>query len=200
LAKASAFATLLAVGVVIGLSLASLVDNPRLGPVIEWLDEPRAVRDFNLQASSAEFNNHSLQGRWTIVLFGFLHCPDVCPTSIAELATLADRFSEVALLDDVAYVFVSVDPGRDSVEDVDQYAQAFAPAMHGVTGEHLQIRRFTNDLGIQYSVSADINDYSVAHSVTFSIIDPSARLRGRFRPGFDLDHLSREFESMLAKG
>jgi protein SCO1/2 len=188
---------LLSLGATLGITLAFISPEPDERQTIEWLETPRSVGSFSLETEPGEFDNQSLVGHWTIVLFGFLHCPDVCPTSLSQLATLARSLDGKSLGQDVVFVFVSVDPGRDSVAEVSQYARYFDSSIRGVTGSAEQLAQFAGDLGIQFEVSADNHDYTVAHSITFSIIDPEGVFRGRFRPGFDASDLVRSLTSKL---
>lgn len=159
---------------------------------IEWLGNPRKIDSFSLSSTAETFNNDSLKGRWTIILFGFLNCPDICPTSMAQLAALRDKIEE----DNIKCIFVSVDPQRDSVELVHQYAQSFHRSITGITGTTDQLERLTSSLGIQFS-STRGDDYTVAHSITFSIIAPDGTLKGRFRPGFDPEVLAQQLQPLL---
>lgn len=164
---------------------------------IEWLDNPRSLANFSLESEVGEFNKQSLMGHWTIVLFGFLHCPDICPTSLSQLATLAARLAEKPIGSNIAFVFVSVDPKRDSIVEIGRYVRYFNSSILGVTGREEQLTQFARGLGIQFKVSPDDEDYTVAHSITFSIIDPKGAFRGRFSPGFDVSSLVKNFTSTL---
>jgi len=187
----------LSLGVALGLTLALVAPEPDAQQTIEWLDNPRSLASFSLETQAGEFDNRSLAGHWTIVLFGFLNCPDICPTSLSQLATLAARLAETSIDQDVAFVFVSVDPGRDSVAEVSRYVQHFDASFRGVTGSQEQLAQFASDLGIQFKVIPDDDDYAVAHSITYSIIDPDGVFRGRFRPGFKLPDLASSLTSKV---
>ena len=189
--RAAAAALFLSLGVGLGVALALLAPPPRAPLAIEWLDSPRSLGPFSLEADAGSFNHQALRGRWTVVLFGFLNCPDICPTSLAELAMLANRLSVDASDLALAYMFVSVDPERDSAAKVSAYARHFNPAIQGATGAPEQLRRFAGDLGVQFSTSGDSDDDTVAHSITFSIVDPEGVFRGRFRPGFDAGRIAQ---------
>lgn len=186
----------LSIGVVLGVGLAVGAPQPAGLQRIEWLENPRGLRDFSLATGSGQLDNQALRGRWSIVLFGFLNCPDVCPTSLAQLATLADRLAQ-PVGDQARYLFVSVDPRRDSPQQVAEYVAHFHPSIAGVTGTDQQLTRFATDLGVRFKVTADPNDYRVAHSITYSIIDPRGVFRGRFRPGFDPTTLAGQLADRL---
>ncbi|MEJ2763361.1 SCO family protein [Photobacterium sp. MCCC 1A19761] len=194
--KSMLTALLLCLGMAMGLTLNIAVSvvppEPSKQQTIEWLDNPRPVANFSLASEAGTFTRQSLTGHWTIVLFGFLHCPDICPTSLAQLARLVASLADTPTNPDIAFVFVSVDPGRDSVTDLSQYVRYFDPSILGVTGSEAQLTAFADSLGIRFEVSPDDEDYSVAHSIKFSIIDPEGVFRGRFPPGFDATALARE--------
>jgi len=186
---------LLSLGGALGLTLAFIKYKPHEQQTIEWLDNPRSLMDFSLESETGGFNKQSLMGHWTIVLFGFLHCPDICPTSLSQLAAIADSLAEKSIDQKVAFVFVSVDPRRDRIVEVSQYARYFSSSIRGVTGTEKQLAQFANRLGIQFKVSSVNEDYQVAHSTTFSIIGPDGVFRGRFNPEFDVSNLVRNLSS-----
>jgi protein SCO1 len=188
---------LLSLGGALGFALPLIAPDVGVQQSIEWLGNPRPIERFHLEGTAGAFDNDSLEGRWTFVVFGFLRCPDICPTSLLQMAALADSLSEQSLDEQMGFVFVSVDPGRDSVSDLEQYVPHFHSSILGVTGQEEQLAQFAGDLGIQFEVSPGEEMYSVAHSVTFSIVDPEGVFRGRFRPGFDLSHLVENFLSKL---
>lgn len=183
--RAAALWLVLSLGGALGALLAYTAPAPSKPASIEWLDKPRSLDNFHLHSPHGQFDNQSLLGHWSIVSFGFLNCPDICPTSLAQLATLAGGLAEEALAQPVRFIFVSVDPARDSVADVDRYARHFAVSFRGVTGGEDQLTQLTRDLGVRFAVSANGERYDVAHSTTYSIIDANGVFRGRFRPGFD---------------
>ena len=180
---------LISAGVILGLTIASLAPEPRHVQTSEWLDNPRQLAEFRLESARNAFDNTSLNGGWSILSFGFLHCPDVCPTSLAQLARLAEALGSDT---DVSFIFISVDPRRDSAEAVNRYAGHFHPSFLGATGQETELRQLAGSLGIQFDVAPDGTD--VAHSVTFSLIDPAGRLAGRFRPGFNVNDFITELD------
>ncbi|NAW87611.1 SCO family protein [Photobacterium halotolerans] len=193
---------LLSLSIALGATLAIVAlelnaQQAKTQQAIEWLDNPRSLASFSLESAAGEFTNQSLMGHWTIVLFGFLHCPDICPTSLAQLSRLSAALTENSGKHDVTFVFVSIDPGRDSVAELSQYLQYFDTSILGVTGNEVQLKRFANSLGVRFEVSANKEDYSVAHSIKFSIIDPAGLFRGRFSPEFDTSGLARDLIANL---
>ncbi len=142
------------------------------------LPEPRALPDFALvdQAGRA-FGRARLEGRWSLLFTGFTHCPDVCPTTLALMAELNRRVGR----DDLQFVFVSVDPERDTPDAVARYLAHFDAALVGATGERAQMERLTAGLGLaQVRNPGSGDEYTVDHSTAFVLIDPEARLAGYF--------------------
>lgn len=195
MAKPTLVFLLLGMGVAIGFALAFLNEQPQSQPAIEWLDTPREISSFQLEHEEGVFNQESLKGQWTIVLFGFLNCPDICPTSLSELAKISTHLRSSSVNKKVNYVFVSVDPGRDNLSDMARYLQFFDSSIQGVTGSDAQLENFASSLGARFKVSPNKENYTVAHSVTFSIIDPNGALSGRFRSGFELNRFVKDFLS-----
>ncbi len=189
MSKSIAVALLLVTGLLLGVAAALIAPKPEAKQTIEWLDNPRSLADFSLVSETGDFGSQSLLGHWTILLFGFLHCPDICPTSLSELATVASRLAEIPIDEEVGYVFVSVDPGRDTPNQIGHYVRSFSPSIKGVTGTDEQLQILASNLGIQFKVSTDADNYSVSHSITYSIIDPNGNLRARFRPGVSVAEL-----------
>ena len=104
------------------------------------LPEPRPIADFEfLDEDGRPFERKNLEGQWSLLFTGFTHCPDVCPTTIALMAELRRRISR----DDLQFVFVSVDPERDTPEVVAAYLAHFDPALVGATGSRAEMERFT---------------------------------------------------------
>ena len=110
------------------------------------LETPRNFGELNLIDQRGEpFTRDRLVGRWSLVFFGFTYCPDICPTTMAFLDRFMDEL-EGTEVEDTQVVMVSVDPARDSVEQLAAYVPYFNPEFVGVTGEFLDIHRFATAL------------------------------------------------------
>ena len=100
------------------------------------LQAPRALPDFLLtDHEQRPFGPARLQGRWTLLFFGFTHCPDVCPTTLNTLAGLAQALEDLPPALQPSITMVSVDPMRDTAEVLSTYVPFFDPDFVGVTGE-----------------------------------------------------------------
>lgn len=131
------------------------------------------------------FNRERLEGVWTLVFFGFTYCPDVCPTTMAFLNKFMAQL-EGTEVEDTQVVMVSVDPARDSVEQLSQYVPFFNPDFIGVTGEFLDIHRFATALNTPFrKVPGQGDDYQVDHSANVVLINPRGDYHGFFKAPLD---------------
>ena len=114
-------------------------------------------------------------GRWMLVFFGFANCPDVCPTTLAEVAAVMDGLEEDAAK--VQPLFVSVDPARDTPSELAEYVQAFDAGIVGLTGTPEQIDRTADGFRIYYEKveqTATPGSYTMGHSSQLFLFDPDA--------------------------
>ncbi|MEO5640445.1 MAG: SCO family protein [Sphingomicrobium sp.] len=130
---------------------------------------------FTLTASDGKpFASTSLAGRPYAIFFGFTHCPDVCPTTLARLARLRKAVSKGDQA--FAIVFVSVDPERDSPADMGRYTGLFGTPVIGLTGSPAAIDAVKKQFGIfSKKVSQPGGDYSVDHTATVLLFDRAGR-------------------------
>jgi len=186
-----------------GFLLAGEVDSSR--PVLAsgtWLPEARPVADFHLIDSRGRaFTRATLLGRPTLVYFGFTHCPDECPDTLASLA----RVKKEAGLPGLQVLFVTVDPARDTPAVLAGYLRHFDPGFLGLTGDAAEIHRFAASLGIGITrVSLPGGDYDFDHTMAILLFDSRAREVGVFTPPFDARQLAQSLHrvspELLAAG
>ena len=139
-----------------------------------------------LDHNGDELNNDWFKGRWTMVFFGFTHCPDICPASL-QILSAARR--QMAIADPAAklpdILLISVDPDRDTVDALRKYVKHFGDGVSGATGTLFELRKLTTTLGIYFerlaaTSESDLQDYNVAHSAQVIVIDP----RGNYHAVF----------------
>jgi len=145
-----------------------------------WPD-PHPVAPFRMLTQRREvFGPAQLRGRWSLVFFGYLDCPDVCP---ATLLTLADLHRHLRA-DDAAnagmqFVFVSVDPVRDSPERLAGYLAYFDTSFVGLAGEPAQLAVLARSLGAAYAERVDERGVrSMEHSTSVVLVDPQGWVVG----------------------
>ena len=163
------------------------------------LDTPEPIPEFSLLAQDGQmFTRDDLEGNWTVVMFGFNSCPDVCPFTLGNLEHAISETAVRVRPDNVPkVVFVSVDPDRDA-EVVSDYALYFHPEFLGVTGARDQIDTLVEATDSFYRLMPpDSNGYyEVQHSSAVSVIDPEGNLRAKLQPPFDAG-LTAEFLARL---
>jgi len=143
------------------------------GSVIE---PPKQMPEFTLQAVRGPVSLSDLRGKIIALYFGYTACPDVCPTTLADLRqALSDLGSEA---DQVQVVMVSVDWKRDTPESLASYLSAFHPDFLGLIGSQAQIDQVTKEYGIFYKLNEpDAKGYySVDHTATVQVLDREGRL------------------------
>ena len=147
---------------------------------------PRAVADFDLErADGGRLGPADWHGHWTVVFFGFTHCPDVCPTTLATFKQVWAKLAERGLAERLRFDFISVDPQRDHAEQLASYVGFFSKDFVAATGSDEQLTRLTRSLGLLYAREPDgEGGYTVDHSASVVLIDPEGRLAGLFRPPF----------------
>ena len=170
---------------------------------VTLLPTPRVLPAFALQQESGQpLTQDSLKGHWTVVFLGFTHCPDVCPTTLAELAGAQKLWATLPAATRPRVLFVSADPERDTPQLVAQYARAFHPDSLAATAPLPQLEAFARSLSLVFmkvpGASGDPADYSIDHSAALVLLDPQARMAGVTQPPFDMKGIAADLE-MLTK-
>ena len=163
------------------------------------LDEPIALPAFELSNEAGEtFTLDDTKGAWTLVMFGFLSCPDVCPFTLGNLeAAVAETGMRVRPDNVPQVVFVSVDPDRDAA-NISEYAKFFHPDFESVTGARAQIDALIEATDSFYRLLEPDHSgfYDVQHTSSVSVIAPDGTLRAKLQPPFD-PGLTAEFLARL---
>jgi protein SCO1/2 len=164
------------------------------------LETPRDLGAFELVDHHGEpFDAARLEGRWSLLFFGFTYCPDICPTTMAFLNDfVAGLEPEEAL--DTQVVMVSVDPARDTVPQLASYVPFFNADFLGVTGEFLEIHRFATALNTPFrKVPGDGEQYSVDHSSNVVLINPRGDYHGFFKPPLEQEKMRATYRAARAQ-
>ena len=193
------------VGLVLGFFLAGflLVPTPEVDDGPAWglertrLPQPLPVGDFSLRAINVSgdfvvYDRERLLGQWTLVYFGYSHCPDVCRPTLSVLAEVARRLRMVpGWKSRMEPVFVTVDPARDTSARLRTYVSRVDGAIVALHGSEKQLAGFAQQIGILYSRGeADgTGNYLVDHPATILLIDPAAHLRAGFPLPHDADRI-----------
>lgn len=123
------------------------------------------------------------KGKAVVLFLGYTHCPDVCPTTMAELSQAMQQLGPDAAR--VQVLFVTIDPARDTPQVLSQYVQAFNPSFIGLRPSEAQLAKFAKDFRIYYAkVPGKTPDgYTMDHTAASYVFDPSGKLRLFARDG-----------------
>jgi protein SCO1/2 len=159
-------------------------------------ETPRDPGEFSLIAQDGSpFTPEDLEGRWTLLFFGFTHCPDICPTTMTFLADL-HRQLEATEAADTQVVMVSVDPARDTPEQLASYVPYFHPDFVGVTGDFGDILSFTRKFNAPFrKVTMDDGSYQVEHSANVALVNPRGDYHGFFKAPLDMAKMKVTYRS-----
>ena len=186
---ATSLIVLAAIAVAVGFFAGSRLFTPAEAPVLKsalLYPVPRALPEFKLvQADGRPLTLADWRGRWNLAFFGFTHCPDVCPNTLAVFKQAWSALDNAGKTDRVRFNFISVDPERDTPAQLARYVAYFSKDFGAATGEDAELTALTRALGLVYArVPDDKGGYSVDHSAAVVIVDPQGRQVGLFRPPF----------------
>ena len=166
---------------------ASLARAEDIGGDFTLLDHNRQV-----------FELKQLRGKVALLFFGYTHCPDVCPTELAGIAQLLRVLGPDR--DQVQGLFVSVDPARDTPEQLKAYVEYFSPDLIGLSGSEQQLRVIKEAYHVQSSVYREKDSesrYTVDHTANLYVIDQQGKLASIVPYGFPIDHVLKVVEDLL---
>ena len=130
----------------------------------ETLYLSKNVNKFKLITHSNEkFDEKFFSNYPSLIFFGFLNCPDVCPFTLTKISEIIEKLKDKSEL--MRFYFVTVDPERDKVEDLKEYLNAFHPKIIGVTGSNIDIEKFLKYMYVyKKEIQLDNNNYTIDHS------------------------------------
>jgi len=175
-----------------------------------FFSKPTPVVNFSLQDHNKQpFNASSFKNKWSFVFFGFTNCPDVCPETMKILKIISIDFKDItekAVKEarkknityrptNIQFVFISIDPARDTPEKLSNYIKYFGSNFVGVTGKKSQLDILTKYFGIHYKVTSnkDISKYKVEHSGHIALVNPQGEWQALFRYKHNSENLKQEF-------
>ena len=178
-------------------------------PSATVLEIPVPLPQFTLSDHNGqEFNQWSLARKWTFMFFGYTFCPDVCPTALVDLDDVyLDLAGKGELIEkefkvNIQFIFVTVDPQRDTAEELKEYLEFFNENFIGLTGRSEAIDSLAGPMGVAYMRvpgEDEDGDYLVDHSASFLLIDPLGRLRATFAPPHDPKQIAEDFRNIRSE-
>jgi protein SCO1/2 len=150
--------------------------------------------------NGSEFRLSDQRGKVALLFFGYTNCPDVCPTTLAEMRVLAQNLGDRA--QDVGFIYVSVDPERDTPARLAEYIPVFNPDFHGVHVEPAPLEDVKAAYGViaekrPYDEGESAAGYSVDHTARTYLIDRNGRLRASFAYGTLIEDIQADIEHLL---
>ena len=179
---------------VIGLAIAItiLLHKPASFRGTAYTDPLPAAFNFSLTDAQGEtFELGKNNSKVTLLFFGYMYCPDVCPTTLAELKLAMELLKDKA--GNVQVVFVSVDPGRDTSEEMQKYVERFDPDFIGLSGTEEELKPIWDSYGIfrETVEGTSATNYIVNHTARVILIDEDGNMRlsyGFQTPPEDIAH------------
>jgi len=170
------------------------------------IDPPRKIAVPALIKDNAEtFSNDDLKGHWSLLYFGYTHCPDICPMTLGVVAQA--KKSATAINHNFPQVFfISVDPERDKVAMLAEYVQYFDKDFTGVTGDKKLLQALAIQLSAVYmkmpsdkteSATSGKAGYDIDHSSALLLLNPDGKLVAFFNPPHDAKIILKDFQTVV---
>lgn len=165
-----------------GVWLSSKVLQEPLEPRVASILPASDLAEFSLTDQDGNvFKREDFKGNWSLLFFGFTHCPDICPITLQVLVNARREMAAAGVDELPTIVLVSVDPERDTPEIMREYVSNFGSDTLGITGSLEELRKLTKGLGIYFEKSdSDGDDYTVNHSAAVMALNPAGQLQAIF--------------------
>lgn len=165
-------------------------------PKATLLNPPRPLPEFSLVDHQGEsFTRERFENRWTLLFFGFTNCPDVCPMTLHTLARVYAALEEQGP-NSPDVVFISVDPMRDTQEQLAKYVPYFHADFVGVTGELPDIQGLTRELGVAVSYAPAGDSYTVDHTASVFLVNPKGQIEAIFTTPHTVRDIASDFRTI----
>lgn len=163
----------------------------------DYPQPPEDTARFELQAEDGRtVTAEDFRGRHLLVFFGYTNCPDVCPTTMATIASAVRQLGDTAAA--VKPLFISVDTRRDTPEALAAYTTAFHPDILGLTGDKQAINQAARSLGAMYRTMDYQGKYLVDHTASLYLVGPEGQLQDVYPHGLSSEQLAQRLEQALA--
>lgn len=156
---------------------------------------PKPIGAFNLvDGNNRAVGHDELIGQWSLMYFGYTHCPDVCPTTLSAIARGVKQLTRAPQV-----IMVSVDPERDTPAKLKAYLSSFNKSFIGYTGTHQQVVKLAQQVNIAFGKvnGPTPGSYEVNHSANIVVINPGGQYAGFIRPGPKPDNIARIMSNLM---
>lgn len=167
----------------------NLTDLPQVGGPFQLVDQDGRPVDQTL-----------LNGKWSLVFFGFTYCPDYCPTTLQTLAATRQQLGEAA--NDLQIVFITIDPERDTPQALKDYlsSDGFPPGVIGLTGTPEQVATAARAYRASYSKVGEGEGYTMNHTLTVYLVGPDGAFRSPLAHDLGPDRSAQLIRRVMARG
>jgi protein SCO1/2 len=141
--------------------------------------------------------NEDFRGRFQLIAFGYTYCPDICPTTLVEMAAILKQLGDQA--DRLQPIFVTVDPERDSAKVLKTYTEFFDPRILGLTGPPALIRRAADNFRIRYAKVHEPGsvNYAMDHSAGMILLGPDGQYLRKFAFATPVDQITAQLVEIM---
>jgi len=164
------------------------------------IEPPRALTAWTFPSTRGEpISLRDLRGKPTLIFFGYANCPDFCPATLGDFKRIKAQLG--ARGDDVNYVFISVDPERDTPAALKRYVEFFDPSFIGLSGDEATLRQIAPEYGLYYrrrEIEGSQAGYFVDHTVVTYLLDREARLIKIYSHEVEPETIGNDLAAMLA--
>lgn len=163
-----------------------------------WINPAKPLPTFSLKKTTpGVLTPLDFKGHWTLLFFGFSHCPEICPTALSHLTQIARQLPEAHLQN----IFISVDPERDDLEQLKRYVAQFDPQLIGATGENSELNKLAQSMGtLFFKTIPDPNhpeDYFMDHGGAISLVNPEGQWAASFTPPHDINGIVNDLKQIM---
>lgn len=195
---------LIALGIGIAQWLSKTVFSSKIPKttVATVLTPGKSLGKFSLDGTHGQtFTEQSFLGHWTVMFFGYASCPKICPQALALISEVWRSFPEQKPHPQAQFVFVTLNPEKDTVEKLKTFLPQFHPEFIGLTGQHDEIARLSKASGV-FSWTDPATDGTdsptvIDHSATILIISPEGRLKALFSPPHDAVAIAKDINVLM---
>jgi len=186
-------------GMVFSNDFSRLFKKPEFANATLYPEDFRSLPEFSLSDHNGNrFTKDNLKNTWSILFFGFVNCPDVCPNTLAILRESYEKLGDLKA--DVQVIFLSVDPQRDTQELLKDYTTYFHSDFVGVTGELDALKSLTKEMSIHFEYHIDEANseyYQVDHYSGVFVIDPTGKQHALISPPFSPGVIAQDIRTMI---
>lgn len=192
-----------AFGLVLATANAAYAQTPAEPSAAQLMDDVMWGRDVGGPFALIDHNgvprtDADFRGKLLLVYFGFTYCPDICPTDLQTIGLALDKLGPAS--DSVQPLFITLDPQRDTPEQLAQYVPAFHPRLIGLSGDTAAIKQAASAYKVYYAKAPTSDgDYTIDHSAFIFIVGRDGRYLGFLPPGTSPDRLAAIVQPHLAR-